>query len=478
MHRSQVPPRVAGPSEALPVRALTLGVEDVPAGCVAVPWRSIDIEVPGAMWDRPLQASRAGLATVDTSPVLDSDAVVLRGWYATSATCLGCDAVMLDPAAMLEHGCATGHPWRRPSEAAVRVLVEEITRRPALLRGRALVYELDADPWRSDAGGVPGPAAEQDLVRALLATADVLVVRGEPAERAAHREGRPDASVVRIDGAPAGSRADAWRAAAAGTPRGARRQQIRARDVEVGRLLATAHTSGEPAWPPGAGDDPLVSVVIPVVDEPDERVARAIASVLEGVRARVEVLVVGAPGRTVRELAPLYTDQRLSWLDAASAPDSAAEAGKRGDPVDRERRRATALACGMDGAHGAWVAWLSPAAVWVPNQPGLLVDLALENQLELVYGQELHLDGDAIVEARGGWPPGPCTLAPDALVVSASLAGIRPDPGAPAEGETATGNLLRRYLAAGARAANAEVVLALRDAPFEDLPFEAWGDAR
>ena len=92
-----------------------------------------------------------------------------------------------------------------------------------------------------------------------------------------------------------------------------------------------------------------------------------------------------------------------------------------------------------------------------------LLALAIEHQLDVVYGQTLLVDGGEVVGVAGDWPPTSNSVALDATLFSAALRAIRPDPGAAAEGDEPRWNLVRRWMEAGVRIANVEEAVTLRD---------------
>ena len=357
------------------LRALVIGrdVDPIPA-VEARHWRGIDVELPGALVGRPLGAFRLGLAVIDTSPLLWADVLVIRGPLATVPTCDGCLFAAVDEAEIVRHADATGHEWRRPADAIVRALVEAIDRDRALLRGRGLVYEAAA----------PDPQ-EVDLDAVLRRLADVVVEPGE-------------------------SRV-AWRDAVT-SPRSVERLGIRACDVALAVALADRRDRGLSSWDPSQAHDPLVSVVIPVTDEPADVVERAIRSALDSDGVRIEVIVAG--GSTI------LADPRVHHLRADGG-------------------WADALSAALDAATGSWIAPLDPASVFADGHVVGLLALTIEHQLDVVYGQTLLVDSGEVVGVAGDWPPTANSVALDATLFSAALLAIRPDPGAAARGTSRAG---------------------------------------
>ncbi len=363
----------------IPPRVLVIGRDagPVPAEIEARHWRSVDVAVPSALVGRALEACRLGLGVIDTSPLLWADALVIRGPLATVPLCDVCSFASVDEAEIVRHADATGHEWRRPVDALVRALVEAIDRDRGLLRGRWLVYEA--------ASPEPHEAELDAILRRLAAT---------------------------------------------------ERRAIRAADEAFAVELAHRRDHGLPSWDPAQADDPLVSVVIPVTDEPAHFVERAIRSALDSDDVRTEVIVAG--GSTV------LADPRVRHIRAGGG-------------------WAEAFSAALDAAAGSWIAPLDPASVFADGHVAGLLALAIEHQLDVVYGQTLLVDGGEVVGVAGDWPPTATSVAVDATLFLATLRAISPDPGAAAEGDEPRWNLVRRWMEAGVRMANVEEAVTLRD---------------
>jgi hypothetical protein len=473
----------------MPIHALLIGQGSSPSperGVLARRWRSLDVALPSALLSRPLEAARLGLVEFDMAPLVWADVLVLRTWYATAAACLACDVASLEEAVLLEHSALSGHEWRRPHEVLVRALVEALDRQPTLLRGRGLVYELDDDPWAVAGGAAhPGLALELDLVRLLLRSADVVVAATPEAAEAARREGTHPEALVLATLDDEAARSVAWHRAAtrAGSGRllSARasaamvaevidrstrlvdhRQRLRGLDEAFAARLGERHAAGLPCWDEADAVDPLVSVVIPTVDEPAEVIERAIRSALDGEGVRIEVVVAGGPGSDAADAVDLVDDARVRFvavtaLLAADAPESGSDAW-----------RAAAWAMATDAANeaalGAWIAPLDPRSVFVPGHIGLLLEIAIEHGLELVYGQTVLVQAGEVAGQVGAWPPAPESLAHDAALLAANLRSIRPDAESSRDDEDPAWNLWRRCIEVGARIANVEEPVTLRDA--------------
>jgi len=78
-----------------------------------------------------------------TSADLAGERVLMR-WFGTVAACNDCDTVGSSNAAVTAHCAATGHMPNHPGRLLPLVL-ETFEQHPEFLRGRAIVYETDAD---------------------------------------------------------------------------------------------------------------------------------------------------------------------------------------------------------------------------------------------------------------------------------------------------------------------------------------------
>ena len=434
-----------------PLRVLRVGAGggQVPEGVEERRWPSLDVELPAALAGRPLAAIAAGTARIDVSPVTWADVLVLRGPFATIPACLDCGLADADDAVLVEHAREAGHTWRRPIDQMVRGLVMALEREPALLRSRGLVVELPGDP----ADGVPD--AELDLVRALLRAADRVLAPDAGAAAAASRLGAIEGRVVVVDPSAAGDasrRAALLAAAAARDPRRRRRRlELRAADAAASSRLRDRAVAGLPAWDPEAAIDPLVSVVIAAGSEPAAIVGRAVASALACPGVRLEVLVAGGPASAAAAVVAEAGDPRVRLQSVASASVAAA------------------LAAGIDGAAGAWIAPLDARSLMAEEHPATLLEVVREHGLDAVYAQTLLVADGEPAGLVGAWPPAADAIAPDASLFSAGLRAFRPDPDAPADGEDPHWNLWRRWSEAGARLASVDAPLALREAGVRPL---------
>ena len=135
------------------------------------------VQVPPGYEERLDAAIRDGVARVDTSPIDWADVIVFRRWYGTVHACEDCDFVAADDAGLLAHTKASGHgPVVR--DRIIRPLLAAIENDPAVLRGRAMVYELDDNllapqPWLGFQRRLAGDA---DLITRFLRRADLVTV--------------------------------------------------------------------------------------------------------------------------------------------------------------------------------------------------------------------------------------------------------------------------------------------------------------
>ena len=135
------------------------------------------VQVPAAYADRLDDAIRDGVATIDLSPIEWADVVVFRRWYGTIEGCESCDYVAPDAAASRRHAEEQGHVPIRP-DRIIRNLLDEIERNRAVLRGRAMVYEVDDDllspqPWLGFHRRIQG---DLDQIERLARLADLVTV--------------------------------------------------------------------------------------------------------------------------------------------------------------------------------------------------------------------------------------------------------------------------------------------------------------
>ena len=135
------------------------------------------VQVPADYVDRLDDAIRDGVATVDTSPIEWADVLVFRRWYGTVHACDVCDFAAPDDAILAQHAKATGHAMVT-RDRVIRSLLTSIERDPAVLRGRAVVYELDDNlmspqPWLGFYRRIQG---DLDLIERFARRADLITV--------------------------------------------------------------------------------------------------------------------------------------------------------------------------------------------------------------------------------------------------------------------------------------------------------------
>ena len=135
------------------------------------------VNVPAAYADRLDDAVRDGVATVDLSPIEWADVLVFRRWYGTVHACENCDFVTPVAGGLARHCHTTSHsPVMR--DRIVRSLLGLIERDRAVLRGRAMVYEIDDDllspqPWLGFYNRIQG---DLDLIERFARAADLVTV--------------------------------------------------------------------------------------------------------------------------------------------------------------------------------------------------------------------------------------------------------------------------------------------------------------
>jgi hypothetical protein len=135
------------------------------------------VSVPPAYANRLDEAISDGVATVDTSPIDWADVVLFRRWYGTVRACEDCDFAGRDDASLAQHLRTRGH---RPADRdfIVRSLLAAIERDPAVLKGRATVYELDDNllapqPWLGFYNRIQG---DLDLIDRFARRSDLVTV--------------------------------------------------------------------------------------------------------------------------------------------------------------------------------------------------------------------------------------------------------------------------------------------------------------
>jgi hypothetical protein len=218
--------------------------------------------------------------------------------------------------------------------------------------------------------------------------------------------------------------------------------------------LATLRGGRDACWEAAPGE-PLVSVLIPVTEEPPDLVARALASALAQDHRPLEVLVAG-PRASSGVAAMVAAHGSLAhWIPVDPPPYAVPQRMTAQDGLGR----ATAAAAGA--AAGAWIAPLSPEGEFVVDHVSALLEVAREHALEFVYGQSHVALAEGAELILGDWPPGPDgVLTLGSELYAASLLSVVPyDPETWRDGETPGWAQWRRLVAAGVRMAGVEAVV-------------------
>ena len=234
----------------------------------------------------------------------------------------------------------------------------------------------------------------------------------------------------------------------------AHRAWVRAAAEAAPGRLAALRGDRAACWRPDDVVDPDVSVIVPVVDEPVALVLRALRSVLASTHTRLEVLLVAAVGPGLRDLEPLAAlDPRVRLLPVLLPPGPHAPEPALGEATGALLRE------GLAAATGAWILPLSPEGEVDREAVETLLAVAVEHELELVYGQAVIEAPDGTALLLGAWPPNPDgVLTTGTELYSARLASVADyDPGAWRDAETPGWAFWRSLLEAGTRVAGIEV---------------------
>lgn len=217
--------------------------------------------------------------------------------------------------------------------------------------------------------------------------------------------------------------------------------------------LAALRGDRAACWPPEDAVTPVISVVMPVLDEPLPLVRRALWSILGSTHAALEVLVVVPAGPAADLLAPVAADPRVRVLpvELVGLPDA--------PKVALDAATAVLVAAGIGAARGAWIAPRGPEGGVEREALEILLAVAVEHELELVYGQAVIEAPDGAALVLGAWPPNPDgVLVNGTELFSVRLASVVAlDPEAWRDAETAGWALWRRLLEAGVRVAGIDV---------------------
>jgi glycosyltransferase involved in cell wall biosynthesis len=243
------------------------------------------------------------------------------------------------------------------------------------------------------------------------------------------------------------------------------RRRVREDDADGHVRLAAARAGRVACWQPSDAVDPLVSVLVPVVDEPIELVRRCLRSVVSGGHTRLEV-IVATPADDAGRLAALATSDDRIRVIAVEPPPSLPQAAE----AARSSWTGRLLGAALDAAGGAGVAPVSPEAEFEADHVEVLLGVAIEHQLEFVYGQAVVDLGTGSLIVIGAWPPNPDgVLAGGVELFSARLAAVaRFDPEAWRDAESPGWAFWRSLLAAGVRIAGIESPVTRLRGPDQD----------
>ncbi len=234
----------------------------------------------------------------------------------------------------------------------------------------------------------------------------------------------------------------------------AHRRMVRERTqferLELERIRAGRDT----CWGPEAADDPLVTIRIPTYDRGPLIVERAISSALAQTHRNIEVLVVGdgATPETVEAIRSV-SDPRLRFVNLPR-PDYPTDPEKRWQVAGTD-----AVNHALELARGTWIAPLDDDDELTPDHVELLLYVAIEYRLEMVYGQSLMEKPDGSWDLVGSWPPQQGALCHGSALYSAGLRFLRYDPEAWRDLEPGDWNLWRRMLQAGVRMGSVEQIV-------------------
>jgi hypothetical protein len=135
------------------------------------------VQVPPEYADRLDDAIHDGVATADLSPIEWADVLVFRRWYGTVHACDDCDFATSNGPALAKHAETLGHA-AVTRDRIIRPLLASIERDRSVLRGRAMVYELDDNllspqPWLGFYRRIQG---DLDLIERFARQADLVTV--------------------------------------------------------------------------------------------------------------------------------------------------------------------------------------------------------------------------------------------------------------------------------------------------------------
>jgi hypothetical protein len=192
--------------------------------------------------------------------------------------------------------------------------------------------------------------------------------------------------------------------------------------------------------------NPLISIRIATHNRCDVLLGRTIPSVLAQTHENLEIIVVGdgCDDDTEAEIARLG-DRRVRFV---ALPQRGAYPT---DPVNRWMVAGSpAMNLGAQQAGGQWIAPLDDDDVFTPDHVRLLLDAALSNGYEMVYGKcRCHLPADTI--EIGVYPPVCGQFGFQAGMYMSRLRFFEWESRSWLLGEPADWNICRRMLEAGVR---------------------------
>ena len=233
----------------------------------------------------------------------------------------------------------------------------------------------------------------------------------------------------------------------------AHRRRAREDAVTAPGRLATLRGTRVVCWPEQDATDPLVSVIIPVVDEPIDLLERAVRSAVAGSHTALEI-VVAVGGAQADLIAGVEAVDRRVHVVRVAEPARVPPGATAARVLQTSRLLDAALAASV----GAWIAPLGPEAEFSLDHIELLLSVAVEHQLEFVYGQAVFELASAKPITLCAWPPN----ADGVLTIGSELFSrrlgdiVRFDAEAWREGESAGWAFWRTVIEAGARIASVD----------------------
>jgi hypothetical protein len=235
----------------------------------------------------------------------------------------------------------------------------------------------------------------------------------------------------------------------------AHRRMVRIRSVEERETLARLRGDRDVCWPEGADDHPLVSVVIPASSRGRTLDERSLVSVLNQTYRNIEVVIVGDHAtdeaheaiRTVLdprvrfedlpERSPYPSDPEAAWMCVGSRPFN----------------------YGLGLVRGSWIVFPGDDGEFMPDHLETLLSVALDNRLELAYGDSWVETPDGPWFRLGQWPPQVGGFCAGAVLYSSALRYINMDGECWRDGETCDWNIWKRMIEAGVRAGHVDRIV-------------------